>query len=265
MKIKVECPAKINLSLKVFKKDEITGFHPIESIMQSVNLFDYLTVETTNTGKINLSGSSNEILYDENNLVYRACEKFFEVSKIKNEGLNIYIEKNIPIAAGLAGGSTDAAGMILALNYIYNNILNSEDIYYINSTLGSDINFCYQGGLALCKGKGDNIERLPFVEFDLSVIKPKGLKIPTKDAYSAFDNLEQESNLPNDLEFAMLPFYEELQKLHALNFQMSGSGPSFFIKKSHVDIDLNKEKYEIFENLKSINTGVKLIQIDSQN
>ena len=82
MKIKVKCPAKINLTLKVFKKDEITGFHPIESIMQSVSLFDYLTVEENNSpGIIKLSGNSDEISYDENNLVYKAIKLYFETAK----------------------------------------------------------------------------------------------------------------------------------------------------------------------------------------
>lgn len=259
MKLKVQCPCKINLKLKVFKKDEITGFHPIESIMQTVSLYDYLTVETNNTGKITLSGNSKDITYDDNNLIIKACNEFFNKAKIKNEGLNIYLEKNIPVAAGLAGGSTDAAGIICALNYIYNNALSNDDIYNINSKLGSDINFCYQGGHALCKGKGDDITPLEFVEFPLTIIKPKNLKISTKEAYSAFDNLKEKSNMDNDLEFAMLPFYEELKYLHNLGFQMSGSGPSFFIKQSCINHDIDRKNYEIFENLVSVNKGVSLI------
>lgn len=259
MKIKVECPAKINLTLKVFPLDKVTGFHPIESIMQSVSLCDYLTVETTKTGKIELEGNSNEIEYNENNLIIKACNAFFKKADIQNEGIKIYLEKNIPVAAGLAGGSTDAAGAIFALNYIYNNLLSENEIFEINSTLGSDINFCYKGGRALCRGKGDDITPLEFVEFPLSIVKPKGLKISTKDAYFAFDNLKEKSAMPNDLEFAMLPFYGELRFLHDSGFQMSGSGPSFFIKKEKADALINKADYEIFENLTSIPFGVRLV------
>ena len=259
MKLKVKCPAKINLSLKVFKKDEITGYHPIESVMQSVSLCDYLTVEKTAGKQIELTGNSSDITYDDNNLIIKAIKSFFEAAKIQNEGLKIYLEKNIPVAAGLAGGSTDAAGMILALNYIYKDILSDIDIYNLNSKLGSDINFCYKGGCMLCKGKGDDMTPLEFIKFPLSIIKPKELKISTKDAYNAFDNLSVPSNLSNDLEFAMRPFYQELQYLASLGFQMSGSGPSFFIKKPCIyNID-NKEKYEIFENLSSVDRGVSLI------
>ena len=259
MKLKVKCPAKINLSLKVFKKDELTGFHPIESVMQAISLYDYLTIEVNNSGKINLTGNSKEIEYGENNLIIKACSMFFEMSKIKKFGLDIFLEKNIPVAAGLAGGSTDAAGMIYALNYIYKDILSDKDIYIINSSLGSDINFCYKGGISLCKGKGDIMEKLDFVEFPISLIKPYSLKISTKDAYLAFDNLKTKSNMPNDLEFALCPFYEELRYLHENGFQMSGSGPTFFIKKPCINQDIDRKKYQIIENLKSVNEGVSLI------
>ncbi len=259
MKLKVKCPAKINLSLKVFNKDEKTGFHPIESVMQTVSLYDYLTFEETNDKKITLEGNSKEISYDENNLIMKAAVEFFKVSGMENGGIKIYLEKNIPTVAGLAGGSTDAAGTILALNHIYNNVLLEDDIYNINSKLGSDINFCYKGGCALCKGKGDDITPLEFVQFPLSIIKPKNLKISTKDAYLAFDNLKEKSNMPNDLEFAMLPFYPELQLLNKLGFQMSGSGPSFFIKNHAICHDIDRQNYEIFENLTSVNAGVSLV------
>lgn len=259
MKIKVKCPAKINLTLKVFPRDEITGFHPIKSIMQAISLYDYLTIETTKTGVIEFFGNSNEISYDENNLIIKACSKFFDTAKIKNEGLKIELEKNIPVAAGLAGGSTDAVGMIFALNCIYKNVLSECDIFNILSSLGSDLNFCYKGGCALCEGKGDDMTAIPFMEFPISLVKPKNLKISTKDAYSEFDNLKEKSNLNNDLEFALLGLYPELQTLNRLGFQMSGSGPSFFIKEKTVGNKINKEDYLIFENLKTIPDGVTLL------
>ncbi len=257
MKYKIQCPAKINLTLKVFKKEG--DFHPIESIMQTISLYDYLIIEINGTSNVNFSGNSKEISYDKNNLVIKGMEEFFKTAQIKNpSGMDIYLEKNIPTAAGLAGGSTDCAGMIYFLNCFYNALDNNE-IKKINSKLGSDINFCYQGSRALCKGKGDDMTPLEFEEFPISIVKPKNLKISTKDAYLAFDNLKEKSNMDNDLEFAMLPFYEELRELHAMGFQMSGSGPSFFIKKEHADIQNSHGKYEIYENLKTVNKGVSLI------
>ena len=257
--LKVMCPAKINLTLKVFKKDEITGFHPIESIMQTVSLFDYLTFELTDTGKIELTGNNSEIEYNENNLIIKAAHEFYKKTNLPILGLKIYLEKNIPIAAGLAGGSTDAAGTIFALNQLHNNILKKEEIIEINSKLGSDINFCYFGGKALAKGKGYNLTPLEFEPFNLTIIKPKNLKISTKLAYETFDNLKENSNLKNDLEFAMLPHYKELQTLHNLGFQMSGSGPSFFILNKTINETLKTPEYEVFENLKATKKGVEIV------
>ena len=110
--IKVSCPAKINLTLEVVNKRD-DGFHNIKSIMQTVSLYDYLTIEAkkAETTEITLSGTSEEIPYNEKNLVYKAAKLFLEESKISAK-INIFIEKNIPIAAGLAGGSTDATGTL---------------------------------------------------------------------------------------------------------------------------------------------------------
>lgn len=111
-KIKIQCPAKINLTLKVTGR-RADGFHNIESIMQTISLYDYLTITTTpaNTTKILLSGTSEEIPYNEKNLVYKAAKLFLDTVNPTDCEINIYIEKNIPVAAGLAGGSTDAAGL----------------------------------------------------------------------------------------------------------------------------------------------------------
>ena len=121
MKMRVETPAKINLTLKVGKRRP-DGFHPIESIMQTISLFDYLDVEIKKgMGKITLDGSSSEIPYDEKNIVYKAACAFMDESGLKFD-VNVYIEKNIPVCAGLAGGSTNAAGMLFGLNKLHNNL-----------------------------------------------------------------------------------------------------------------------------------------------
>ena len=109
--VKVKCPAKINLTLEVVNKRE-DGFHNIKSIMQLISLYDYLTIsaEESETPEIILSGTSNEIPYDETNLVYKAAKLYMDKVGMTDVKLDIHIEKNIPIAAGLAGGSTDGAG-----------------------------------------------------------------------------------------------------------------------------------------------------------
>ena len=120
-KIKVKTPAKINLTLEVLNRRE-DGFHNIQSIMQTINLYDFLTFEVidSNCIQVILSGNSDEIPYDEKNLVYKAALKFLKSAKIDSVKVSIYIEKNIPVSAGLAGGSTNAAGTFFALNKLFN-------------------------------------------------------------------------------------------------------------------------------------------------
>ncbi len=263
-KIKVQCPAKINLDLKVFKKDETTGFHPIKSIMQAINLFDYITIEIENSEKIEifLDGNSEKIPYDEKNICFKAAKLFLEETN-KKAKVNIYIEKNIPVCAGLAGGSTDASGVLVGLNQIYQNILSKEKLHILASKLGSDLNFCLEGGKKLCSSRGEKMEEIEFSDFDLCLVKPKNLAISAKEAYEAFDSLkeEQKSNMKNDLEFALLKKnkYEELKYLSDLGLQMSGSGPTYFILHKTLHKKFDEENFEIFEGLSAIPYGVRVL------
>ena len=255
MEIKVKCPAKINLDLKVFPVNK-TGFHPIKSIMQTINLFDFITINLKEGNKIKLNGTSNEIPYDEKNICYKAAKLFLE--KINKEfDVEIFIEKNIPVCAGLAGGSTDATGVLFGLNELLNNPLEKNEIHQLASQLGSDLNFCLEGGRILCEGRGEILTSQEFSNFPLTLVKPKNLQISAREAYLAFDNLKEKSNLANDLEFALLDKYKELQFLHSKGLQMSGSGPTFFTLKEKLDFTLDNN-YQIIENLKAINHGVIL-------
>ena len=255
-KIKVKTPAKINLTLEVLNRRE-DGFHNIQSIMQTISLYDYLTFEVSeNNGiEIILNGTSDEIPYNEKNLVYKAALKFLEVAKIENVKINIFIEKNIPVSAGLAGGSTNAAGTFFALNKLFDNVLSKEKIEELCASMGSDLNFCLNGGCMLCTSRGEKLENLDFEEFDLCLVKPKNLQISAREAYLAFDDLKEKSTMPNDLEFALLDKYNELKFLNSLGLQMSGSGPTYFIKQSKLNIKLD-DNYQVIENLKAINTGI---------
>ena len=252
--IKIKCPAKINLDLRVFPKDK-SGFHPIKSIMQTISLFDYLTVKIQDGDGIVLSGNSNEIPYDEKNLCYKAAKQYLDKVK-KKYSIDIYIEKNIPVEAGLAGGSTDGAGVLYALNKLLDNALSDDEIHNIASSLGSDLNFCLKGGTQLCQGKGDLMTPMPFYDFKLSLVKPKKLKISAREAYEAFDNLKKESDMRNDLEFALLDRYEELRYLNSKGLQMSGSGPTFFLRDKNVDFKIDEEKYLVINDLNSVDCGV---------
>ena len=279
-KIKVKAPAKVNLTLEVLNRRD-DGFHNIQSIMQAISLYDYLIFELENSNKLEiiLNGNSKEIPYNESNLIYKAAVKFFEKILVSNVKLNVYIEKNIPIAAGLAGGSTDAAATLYALNKLYENILSDDEINLLCAKLGSDLNFCLNGGCALCLGRGEIIESIPFFEQSISLIKPKNLGISAKEAYMNFAKLIDKSNpdnttklkdllkkgqfdkslVYNSLEKSLFPYYEELRviKQNVKESLMSGSGSTFFVLNDKIETDLNRNNYEIFENLKTINTGVE--------
>ena len=181
--IKVQTPAKINLTLELLGKRP-DGFHELQSIMHAISLYDYLTitVEDSNKNKIELSGTSTEIPYDEKNIVHKAIIKYLETTKIENKKILVHIEKNIPVSAGLAGGSTNASGVFFGLNKIFNNILTTKQLHELASTLGSDLNFCLEGGCALCKGRGEIIEKLAPYDFKVSLIKPKSFGISAKEA-----------------------------------------------------------------------------------
>lgn len=280
-KIRVKTPAKINYTLEILNKRD-DGFHNIQSIMQAISLYDYLTIEVKETKglKIELSGNSQEIPYDERNLVYKAAVKFFEKTKLSNGLLKIYIEKNIPISAGLAGGSSNAAGVIYALNVIFNMPLDDNEINVLCSELGSDLNFCLKGGCSLCTSRGEIIEQLPAYIQNISLIKPKNLGISAKEAYTKFSILSDKSNpnntlklkdlleknkfdnslLYNSLEKALFPYYKELEEVknNVKNSLMTGSGSTFFVCDKDIKTILNPKKYLIIENLETIDNGVIL-------
>lgn len=264
VKIKIQCPAKINLSLKVTgKRDD--GFHNIESIMQTINLFDYLTlsVEPSTGFEINLSGTSTEIPYNEKNLIHKAITLFLSNVNLPTHKIDVYIEKNIPVAAGLAGGSTDAAGILKGLNEIFNNPLSNKNLHELCAKLGSDLNFCLEGGRQLTKGRGEILELMEFEDFELSLIKPLNLGISAKEAYTKFSEKKSagktgRKNFKNDLEWAVIDDYKELKQIKKLYPEaiMSGSGSTYFIiQKTFSPL----ENFWIKNNLKSIPYGVKII------
>ena len=277
--IKIKCPAKLNLTLEVVNRRE-DGFHNINSIMQLISLYDYLniSVSKSDTTSIELSGNSNEIPYNEKNLVYKAADLFLQKSGIKNYNIKIYIEKNIPIAAGLAGGSTDGAGTILGLNLLFDNILSKEEMHSLCASLGSDLNVCLEGGCLLATSRGENVEKLPYLSMPVTLIKPKNLGISAKEAYTKYSlktekpkyyNTEKmiealnkghdiREFLYNDLEYAVFDDYKELQLIKSKlpKSIMSGSGSTYFILEA-----INTEfpdGYEIYKDLHFIPDGCSI-------
>lgn len=276
LKIKVAAPAKINLTLEVLNKRE-DGFHNIKSIMQAISLFDYLTfkIEESINTQIILKGNSDKIPYDSKNLVYKAIVKFLEEAGIKNKKIEVYIEKNIPVEAGLAGGSTDAAATFFALNKVFDKPLSETQINALCASLGSDLNFCLYGGTAQCTGRGENIKRIDTPSIDVTLIKPTGFGISAKEAYTKFANLSDKekicpdntdkmaekfdsSLLYNSLEKAVINDYPELLEIKKALPEsiMSGSGPTFFILNKKSPISFDNDRFTAIEGLKSIPTGV---------
>lgn len=253
--IKIQCPAKINLTLKVTGKRP-DGFHNIKSIMQTISLYDYLTIkaEPAEKTEIILSGNSTEIPYNEKNLVYKAVELFPISSPHRIE---IYIEKNIPVSAGLAGGSTDCAGTLFGLNELFGCPLSKEQLHGLCAKLGSDLNFCLEGGRQMTSGRGEILEPMEFEAFNVSLIKPRNLGISAKEAYTKFSAKQGNSNFANDLEWAVFADYPELQTIKNLypKSMMSGSGSTYFIINDEFK---QLDGYEIFNDLKAIPDGVKI-------
>lgn len=257
--IKIQCPAKINLTLKVTGKRP-DGFHNIESIMQTISLYDYLTISTIPSDKfeINLSGTSKEIPYNEKNLVHKAAMLFIERTNLSPQKIDIFIEKNIPVAAGLAGGSTDAAGTLYGLNKIFKEPLNKKELHELCAQLGSDLNFCLEGGRQMTTGRGEILEKLPYKEFSLSLIKPKNLGISAKEAYTKFSQKEKTGRecFVNDLEWAVIDDYNELQAIKSKypDSIMSGSGSTYYIIGKEFE---KQEGFWLKNNIKSIPFGIK--------
>lgn len=252
--VKINAYAKINLFLEVCEKRP-DSYHNIDSIMQSVTLCDIVTVKKNDS--IILSNTAN-LPNDSSNLAYKAAKAFFEYTGI-NLGAEIHIEKNIPISAGLAGGSTDAAAVLKALNAIYDTNIDIDTLCALGSKLGADVPFCIRGGTYLTKGIGDIFTKCPSLPECWIVITKKGEGISTPYAYGEIDksrangdnsfktsadiisSLEKNDikeicnntfNIFESVVCPIRPLVNEqkaiLDKHHSLRSMMSGSGPSVF-------------------------------------
>lgn len=252
--------AKINLSLDVTGVRE-NGYHDVRMIMQSIELCDYLDIEVNNSGRIELTCSNPEIECDKSNLIYKAADKLINMAVDeeiidKNTGVTISLQKNIPIAAGLAGGSTDAAATLVGLNEELGLGYSSSELRGLGVTLGADIPFCIEGGTYLSEGIGEVLSKLKDAPDCFIVLVKPDINVSTKFVY---DNLIlNEETVHPDVD-AMLDAIETgsikrvadcldnllatvtekeypiivdikniLKENGALNAIMSGSGPTVF-------------------------------------
>ena len=183
--IRLECPAKVNLSLDIVgKRDD--GYHFLKMVMQSIDLCDYVTITKNNTGNISVSCDDESVICDESNTAFKAAKVFFEECEIDDFGVDIKIEKNIPSQAGLGGASADAAGVLVGLNELYKQNLSKTELCNIGERVGADVPFCILGGGALAEGIGDILSPIPSLEeCFFTVVKPD-LSISTKEAYGKY-------------------------------------------------------------------------------
>jgi 4-diphosphocytidyl-2-C-methyl-D-erythritol kinase len=253
VKIKALARAKINLTLEVLGKRP-DGYHEVAMVMQSIELHDYLEFSTAPSG-IELKVKGDGAPANKDNLVYRAAE-LLQGYKGLTRGAHILLQKNIPVAAGLAGGSSDAAATLIALNKLWGAGLSLPELMELGARLGSDIPFCLIGGTALARGRGEKMEPLPACpDMGLVLVKPPH-ELSTARVYQAFDQVEPAfkpehselvkglinkdlkaicSHLGNMLEPAaikMLPVIavikEKLRLAGAMGVLMSGSGPTVY-------------------------------------
>lgn len=190
MEITVRAYAKINLMLDILSQLE-NGYHDLFMIMQSVDLHDEITVATTLSEDISINCNIEAIPSDEKNIAYKAAEAFFNSTNIKNSGIRISINKKIPHAAGLAGGSADGAAVIVALDKLFGTNLKEKELIEIGAKVGSDVPFCILGGTMLAQYTGTVLSHLPDLSEKCVVIVKPDQDVSTANAYAAFDSAEK--------------------------------------------------------------------------
>jgi len=276
--IELKSRAKINLSIDVLGKRK-DGYHLVEMIMQTIDLYDIIKIKELEYNEIIIKSNSSDIPLNENNIVYKAAKLIKDTLNI-NKGVEIFIDKYIPIAAGMAGGSSNAAAVLVGLNKLWNLDLSEEELKSLGFKLGADVPFCIVGKAALAQGVGEELTYIKGLSEDVSILvcKPE-LFVSTKDVYEGLDldNLKYRpdnnllinclknndieglsSNMVNVLETVTSKMHKEINDIEkimnenkALGSMMSGSGPTVFgIYKNKEDA--LKCKLELLKKYKQV-------------
>ena len=279
-KICVKSPAKINLHLEIIGKRE-DGYHELAMIMQNIDLSDYIEFENNQIGEIKLKSDSKDLSLDEDNLIIKAANYIKDLSKNKELGANIFLKKNIPIGAGLAGGSSNAAATLVGLNKLWALDLDYDTIFILSAKLGSDVPFFIEGGCQFCFGRGEILEKYSSnFDFGVILLKNPNISISTVDTYKKYSQefcpkyftetektnkirndlrvngfhdfklSEQRINVKNDLQVIVERENNSVKKAlyllsnlqNCLSFSMSGSGPTCFALFK--DINIASEVFE---------------------
>ena len=272
--LKVNAPAKVNLHLEVLglRND---GFHELAMVMQTISLSDTLEIKLTTNSKITLHTNDKSLSCGDNNLIIKAAKLLKEIFGHENLGAEIYLKKNIPIGAGLAGGSSDAAATLIGLNSLWKLGLTNFQLEQLSSQIGSDVPFFISGGTQLCFGRGEVLEQINkhMHSFSVLLIKDPSVSVSTPWAYSKcreknepnylktevqFERKREflrdsswiKNSLPsapppliNDLQKVVTPYFPQVEKALSilssipgtLSSSMSGSGASCFALYSDLD------------------------------
>jgi len=176
-------PAKVNLNLEITGKRP-DGYHSLTTIMQTVTLFDRITLKRNTAHRIRLACDGLPDTPEEENLAFRAAARFYRQLGV-SAGVDIHLQKKIPVAAGLGGGSSDAAAVIRGLNILHGKPFSRKVLQEITGGLGSDVPFFISGGTALAQGRGDSITPLPFIGRLLILLINPGFPVSTARVYSS--------------------------------------------------------------------------------
>ncbi len=278
--ISIKAYAKVNLSLLIDGKRE-DGYHTIDTVMQTISLYDTVSISALNSGEISVV-CDDESLCGKNNLCFKAAELFFSKANI-NGGCSINIQKNIPVSAGLGGGSTDAAAVLKGLNTLYGNPFNEFELEELALNLGADVPFFIKGGTARAKGIGEKLTTINNkLDLNLLLIK-SGEKPSTVYMYKKFDELglfSLDNKISDMCENALLTadfnglicsifndfskvcnyknIREDLIDNDAICVSLSGSGPTvmgLFKTKDSADkaYEMLRHKYPYVYSVSSVN------------
>ena len=252
--ISVKALAKINLGLDVVRRRE-DGYHEVRMVMQTIHLFDRLEISRNDSGQITMETNLSFLPTNENNLVYKAAKLLQDEFAIK-DGVHVWLHKYIPVAAGMAGGSTDAAAVLYGMNRIFELGLTKEQLMERGVKIGADVPYCIMRGTALAEGIGEKLTKLaPMVKCPVLIAKPQ-ISVSTKFVYenlklnentfhpdidrlvadiSEGDLTKIAADMGNVLETVTIPEYpviaeikENMMQNGAVNAMMSGSGPTVF-------------------------------------
>lgn len=281
-KVTMKAPAKINLTLDVVG-ERPNGYHELRMIMQTIDLCDELTITHTGSPQIELTMDKElpEPIPPEKNLVYKAA-KLLQKQYQLPYGFQIHLSKNIPAAAGLAGGSTDCAATLLGINHLCGLSLTKDELCELGVTLGADVPFCIKQGTMLSEGIGEILTPLPAIPPLWALLIKPDFSISTADVYqnlqwkrlgyhpdttkavdaiSRQDVISLAQNLSNVLEVVTFPEHPELAELKdfflqngAIGSLMSGSGPTTYGLYqdeilAHIAFKTAKEKYPNYDIL----------------